>query len=169
MLNMTNRRKPKRYEPILFLMMLLASALCSACQEQIIYHSFRSIPLEGWLRTDTVCFEVEVADSQTQVCLNLDIRHRNTYPYQNILLQLSQETPEGKVTHTDTLNLKLANSQGIWTGKGWGGLYQSPFRLHCMEIEKAGTYRFKVYQLMPTDTLPGLNDIGLLLEKAPSH
>ena len=149
--------------------MLLASALCSACQEQIIYYSFQSIPLEGWLKSDTVYFEVEVADSQTQVCLSLDIRHRNTYPFQNILLQLSQESPEGKVRYTDTLNLRLANPQGMWTGKGWGGLYQSPFRLHNMMIEKAGTYRFRVYQVMPTDTLPGLNDIGLRLEKAPLH
>ena len=165
---MTNLRKHKQSETILFLIMLLATVLFSSCQEQIIYHSFRSIPTQGWIRKDTVCFDVAVTDSQTQVHLSLDLRNRNTYPFQNILICLSQENPEGQISISDTLSLSLADTQGMWTGQGWGGLYQSRFPLQHIQIQKAGDYHFKIHHLMPQDTLIGIQDVGILLEKAPA-
>lgn len=146
------------------ILLFVASAL-SACNEQTVYHVFQSIPTEGWQREDTLCFRAEVPDSLTYYKLSIEIRNRNNYPYQNINLSVSCTAPDGKSLPADTLQLILADKEGIWKGDGWGGLYQSAFPAGSVQIDKPGTYLFKVAYTLPDKTLPGINDIGIKLER----
>lgn len=70
------------------LILLLAASLFGACDKQKVYHAYQSLPDEGWRQTDTLCFSVEVPDSQTYCKLSVEVRNRNNYPYQNLLLSI---------------------------------------------------------------------------------
>lgn len=161
---MTNRLKNKRtYLKYIFLL-FITSAL-GACDKQTVYHAFRSIPQEGWKRQDTLFFNVIVPDSQTYYKLTLEVRNRNTYPYQNIGLSVCCDGPEAARLQADTLEAVLADKEGIWKGDGWGGLYQSAFPAGNIRIEKSGNYLFKVAYTLPDDILPGINDVGIKLQR----
>lgn len=45
------------------IILLFVASLLSACDKQTVYHSFQSLPTEGWLREDTLSFDVKVTDS----------------------------------------------------------------------------------------------------------
>lgn len=147
------------------LILLFAASFCMACDEQTVYHSFQSLPTEGWQRKDTLFFNVMVPDSVTLYNVSVEVRNRNNYPYQNLPLLIYYDSPEAQNIKRDTLELRLADSAGIWLGDGWGGLYQSTLSAGLIRIGKAGEYRFKVIHLLPDEVLPGVNDIGIKLKR----
>ena len=147
------------------LILLFAASLCMACDEQTVYHTFQSLPTEGWQRKDTLFFNVMVPDSATLYNVSVEVRNRNNYPYQNLPLLIYYDSPEALNIKKDTLELKLADSAGIWLGDGWGGLYQSTLSAGLIRIGKAGEYRFKITHLLPDEVLPGINDIGIKLKR----
>lgn len=61
---MTNRLK-NRNLCLKGIILLFVASLLSACDKQTVYHSFQSLPTEGWLREDTLSFDVKVTDSLT--------------------------------------------------------------------------------------------------------
>lgn len=161
---MTSLLKNKRFPLKSIILLFIVSAL-SACDKQTVYHAFQSIPQEGWLRKDTLLFNVEVPDSQTYYKLSIEIRNRNNYPYQNLSLSICYDGPEVPKLPADTLNAILATKEGIWKGDGWGGLYQSAFPVGSIRVGKAGAYHFKIAYTLPDESLQGINDIGLCIKK----
>ena len=150
------KNQPKNKTSLLkSLILLFIASLYTACDEQTVYHSFQSLPTEGWQRNDTLFFNVSVADSATLYNVSVEVRNRNNYPY-------SPEVPNIK---RDTLELRLADNAGIWLGDGWGGLYQSTLPAGFIRIGKAGEYRFKIIHLLPDEVLPGINDVGIKLKR----
>lgn len=145
--------------------LLLPVMLCTACDERTVYHGFRSIPSGGWAREDTLCFEVSVPDSQTCYRVSVEVRNRNDYPYQNLILAWGCETPDTCLQAVDSLHFRLADAEGIWTGSGWGGLYLSALPAGSVRIGKAGEYRFRVVSLMSDEVLRGVNDVGIRIER----
>lgn len=147
------------------IMPLFVASVLSACDKQAVYHVFQSLPTEGWQRKDTLCFSAEIPDSLTYYKLSVEIRNRNNYPYQNISLSVSYDTPDVQALPADTLQFTLADKEGIWKGDGWGGLYQSAFPAGSVRIGKPGIYLFKIAYILPDETLRGINDIGIRLER----
>ena len=145
---MTNLPKNKRLHLKGIILLFIVSAL-SACDKQTVYHTFQAIAQEGWLKEDTLFFNVEVPDSQTYYKLSIEIRNKNNYPYQNLGLSICYDGPEIVKLPADTLNAILATKEGIWKGDGWGGLYQSILPVGSIKIDKAGTYHFKVAYTLP--------------------
>ena len=49
--------------------------------------------------------------------MELAIRHKTSYPYQNLIF-FTHHYFENKKLSTDTLNIELASNSGKWYGKG---------------------------------------------------
>lgn len=161
---MTNPLKHRGILLIHILLLFIAS-MVGACDEHTVYHVFRSVPQEGWEREDTLCFEVSVPDSLACYKLSVEIRNRNSYPYQNIGLSVSYDGGELWKRPADSLEIILADERGIWTGNGWGCLYQQASVVGEIMMEKANQYLFKVAYTLPDEMLPGINDVGIKLER----
>lgn len=161
---MTNRLK-NRNLCLRGIILLFAASLLSACDKQTVYHSFQSLPTEGWLRKDTLSFDVKVTDSLTYYKLSLEVRNRSNYPYQNLPLSICYTTTDSIPAPADTIQLILADKEGVWKGDGWGGLYQTAVSAGSIRIGKPGTYLFKVAYTLPDDRLQGINDIGIKLKR----
>lgn len=161
---MRNRLKNRNF-CLKGVILLFVASLWSACDKQTVYHTYQSLPTAGWHRNDTLHFDAEVSDSLTYYKLYLEVRNRNNYPYQNLNLSIDCITPDTLSLPTDTLQLILADKEGIWRGDGWGGLYQTAFPAGSIRIGRPGTYRFKVAYTLPDEILQGVNDIGIKLER----
>ena len=161
---MTNRLK-NRNLCLKGIILLFVASLLSACDKQTVYHSFQSLPTEGWLREDTLSFDVKVTDSLTYYKLSLEVRNRSNYPYQNLPLSICYTIADSIPSPTDTIQLILADKEGIWKGDGWGGLYQTAVSAGSVRIGKPGIYLFKVAYTLPDERLQGINDIGIKLKR----
>lgn len=165
--NLPEMKKLLKYKKLLrkSLVLLFIASLCMACDKQTVYHAFLSLPTEGWQRKDTLSFQVTVPDSATYYNIFIEVRNRSSYPYQNLPLHICYDNPEVQDFKRDTLEIRLADSTGVWLGNGWGGLYQSSLRAGIVRVGKAGEYRFKITHLLPDELLPGINDVGIKLKR----
>lgn len=145
---------------------LLMVFMLSACNHQTVYHSYQHIPDEGWRKSDTLFFTLPLTDTITGTYkLFVEIRNRNDFPYTDLYLFISHSTTDSCLFLTDTLKCTLANEEGKWKGTGLGSLYQTGFPYKSLPIHRNGNYTFKITQGMKDALLPGINDIGIRIEK----
>ena len=131
---------------------LFTACLTAACNENTVYHSYQSLPDNGWGKSDTLSFFVPITDSLPPTLrLFAEVRNRTDYPYQDLHLFISQ-------------NL-LTDSTGRWFGKGWGSVYQSETFIRSVRPLHPGNYTFKVVSGMKDDILQGINDVGIRISR----
>ena len=115
----------------------------AACNENTVYHSYQSLPDEGWGKSDTLSFLIPVTDSiPPTLRLFAEVRNRTDYPYHN-----------------------LADSTGRWIGNGWGSIYQSAVFIKSVRPLYPANYTFKIMNGMKDEKLSGINDIGIRIER----
>ena len=123
----------------------------AACNENTVYHSYQSLPDEGWGKSDTLSFLIPVTDSiPPTLRLFAEVRNRTDYPYHNLHLFISQN---------------LADSTGRWIGNGWGSIYQSAVFIKSVRPLYPANYTFKIMNGMKDEKLSGINDIGIRIER----
>ena len=67
----------------------------------------------------------------------------------------------------DTIEFILADQTGRWLGKGWGNLKENDILLKSnLTFPLSGDYSFLVQHAMRKDTLHGISNIGLRIEKS---
>jgi gliding motility-associated lipoprotein GldH len=138
----------------------------TACTDNTLYHSYQYIPKKGWKGEDTLSFEVYIPDSfLTYYHVSAHIRNRNDYPYQNLLLLIDHNLQDSSAIVTDTIRCMLADEEGWWTGMGWGDLYQTVFDVGNFTTDRSGKRTVKITHGMKDDTLVGINDVGIQIEK----
>ena len=145
---------------------LFSACLLTACNENTVYHSYQSLPDEGWGKSDTLSFQIPITDSiPTTLRLFAEVRNRIEYPYHDLHLFISQNLQDSTVWRTDTLAFSLADSTGRWTGHGWGSIYQSETFIKSVLPLRSGNYTIKVINGMKDEKLQGLSDVGIRIEK----
>ena len=145
---------------------LFSACLLTACNENTVYHSYQSLPDEGWGKSDTLSFQIPITDSiPTTLRLFAEVRNRIEYPYHDLHLFISQNLQDSTVWRTDTIAFSLADSTGRWTGHGWGSIYQSETSIKSVLPLRSGNYTIKVINGMKDEKLQGLSDVGIRIEK----
>jgi gliding motility-associated lipoprotein GldH len=137
----------------------------ASCADETVYHTFRNIATRGWDKADTLVYEPVVDDSTARYELQVELRHRSDYPYQNLTLEMRCSNPYGQPVLTDTLHFTLINDNGTWLGTGWGGLYDIAATPADVHLPHTGRYRICITSLMTDTRLRGINDIGVKLKK----
>lgn len=144
--------------------LIAAITLLTACSGSTEHSGFTTLDPDGWIYGDTVrCIPAPDDSSSLKVCdVILVVRNNNSYEYSNLWLRL--DYPGADTIRTDTLNVVLADDFGNWLGKGIGGSYQlSDTVLKGVELYTAR--EIKVTHIMRTDTLQGLEQIGIIVKE----
>ncbi len=119
----------------------------------------------GWNKDSLAVFSFEIEDSTLRYNLLLSSRNLESYPYSNLWLFVEVLSPNS-ITISDTIEYKLAEANGKWTGKGTGGVYLNQFGYRSnVFFPQKGTYTVTVQHAMRNNDLKGLKDIGLRIEK----
>ncbi|MCC8153238.1 MAG: gliding motility lipoprotein GldH [Tannerellaceae bacterium] len=137
--------------------------LCSfSCDDQLVYNQFHQIDRGLW--ENEIVFSVEVEDISRPYNLTIEIRNSNLYPFQDLWIACLEERPDSS-SRQDTLSLRLADPYGRWLGSGIS-LFETEYSLHRgYYFPQAGTYTHSFYHLMEKFPLPGIQEVGLRLDK----
>ena len=145
---------------VLVILLILVS-----CDSHKAYDEYVAINSEGWTSTETIDFSVELSQTEgTLYDVLIGLRNNNDYLYSNLFLFVEVENPLGE-TSIDTLQYLLAEPKGNWIGSGIGSIKHNLFKYKESQEFKAGIYKFKISQGMRSNTLFGLEDIGLRIER----
>lgn len=143
---------------------LLTVLLLSACDRNVFFDRQQGVDEHGWLPTESVNFDVEIADTTTVYNFLLEVRNSVSYPYANTFFFLTTTFPDGSMAR-DTLEFPLADASGRWLGKRTGRYIDTRyyFRRNA-RFPMEGAYRFSVTNGMRDSAIAGIKDIGFRIE-----
>lgn len=122
------------------------------------YAEYRNLPPEGWRYGDTLQFTPVHHDSICSGRLAVGIRHGYDYPYASLWLETTVE--DGGHRRTDTIEMRLADRFGSWTGRGIGASFQAVDTVALPFLHRSGS-PIKVRHIMRRDTLPAIQQLGI--------
>lgn len=142
----------------------LGLALIS-CDNNRYYEHNEAIANGTWFYDDAKAFEVEIEDSLLAFNFYINVRNTVDYEFANLYFFIKSELPDGEFAQ-DTVECQLADYQGKWLGNGRGEFRDNSFILReNMRFQKNGTYRFWLKHGMRRDSLKGISDVGIRLER----
>ncbi|MDR1357455.1 MAG: gliding motility lipoprotein GldH [Tannerellaceae bacterium] len=164
---MTNRQaKPnsKKTEAALVAICAAALLIASSCGKELVYNQYHRTG-HAWEKDAAHAFAFTIDDETAAYDLILEVRNNGLYPYSNLWLFCDEASPDGRIL-SDTIDCELADNFGKWNGKGVS-IYHSSFPLRTgYKFPRKGEYTISVRQGMRRDTLKGITEIGLRIEKA---
>ena len=120
-----------------------------------------------WDKKTQQKFDFKIDDAQNPKNIIIVVRNNNDYPYSNIRFIVNATDAQTKKKSVDTLNYVLAKPNGEWIGKGFGDTKETLFQYKVIyKFPKNGGYSIGIIQAMRTDSLKGIEDIGVKIETA---
>jgi len=149
-----------------FFILGLFAILLSSCGQPIIFDEHVTLEDAKWYKGESARFSVEINDSLVAYDFYLTVRNTTDYRYSNFYLFLLTRFPNGNLSR-DTIECMLADNKGMWLGKGWGSIKENTILLkQNLHFPLSGDYQFLVQQAMRVDTLEGISNVGLRIEKS---
>ena len=135
----------------------VALLLVSACNGGAgnSYSEYHSLRQGIWKFGDAVWFRPVHPDSICEGAFVVALRHDSSYPYTALRLEVSYESGR----KPDTIDIRVADSYGKWLGRGIGTSFQLTDTLS--PVAHVSGAKVSVRHLMRTDTLRGVNRVGL--------
>ena len=136
--------------------------ILAACQNNIIYHSYAPVPLDGWDKSDTLVYTLPNSIPAGNYEAEIGIRYQESYPYRDIWLEVSHNTKDTLTYVTDTLQLFLVDEAGNKTGNGLCGLYQCdlPYKASIPIRTEGSASNFSFDLIKTHNTKTRYSDIG---------
>ena len=146
-----------------FLFLVPCTLILASCTTVDLYEKDITLPGFKWNSSFKPEFTFLIKDTTVQYQLFLVLRHNEKYNYNNIWINLYSQPP-GDTMHKAPFELQLANNER-WLGTGMDDIYEHRIKLTKPITLKAGTYHFKIEQIMREDPLENVMNIGLRVEK----
>lgn len=145
------------------LLLAISSLLLVACQQNVVFTAYESLPASGWDMDSVMVFHPTIEDSIGNYQMLISIRHTDRYPYQNMWMFVDV-AQDSVLLRRDTIEVQLANARGEWYGKGL-----SEYTLPILYLENItlpqGKYTIGIQQGMREESLRGVSHVGLKLVK----
>jgi len=137
-----------------------------SCNDNIFYHEKKIIVNNNWKYNDTLCFNLNIADTSQFYDLFFTIENSDEYPNSNLWLFVTTKSPKNFLLK-DTLELFLSDNKGKWYGKKSSNKFKS-FHYFKKQVifPKKGVYSFYVQQGMRHLNLTGINEFGLMIKES---
>lgn len=145
---------------------MLLLLLLTSCGKKVVLDELYSFENLVWHMDSSIIAQWEPNESEEPVFMSMYIRHTTDYPYNNIYLFRSIESTQG-IEYTDTVNVALANSLGIWNGSGMSNLktIEFPIGKGAVRFRSDERYTLKIIQGMRDTLLYGIQDVGIQFEQ----
>ncbi|MFW6019956.1 MAG: gliding motility lipoprotein GldH, partial [Bacteroidales bacterium] len=129
------------------------------------YAKSETIEDQTWPKDKVKGFGFSIEDTVASYNFIINIRNTTDYEYRNLYVFMNTIYPDN-TSSRDTMELILASPSGQWLGKG-SGFYRDNLFMFKKDVELPlkGDYRIEFIQAMRRDTLKGIDEIGLRIQK----
>ncbi len=143
-----------------------------SCDSKRIFEENTKIEGQNWFVEDVKSYNVDIADTNSQMNVFINLRHTSSYSFSNLWVFVNTIDPDG-MKKVDTLECILSQPNGKWLGKGGiTGIWTKNTYLTTQRFKQSGVYIFEIEQAMRYGdkakllNLEGVSDIGLRIETA---
>jgi len=121
---------------------------------------------QQWLYADSIVLHPEITDTLAQYRLNLNLNLNEQYPFSNIYIQQKLSSPDDSLFEY-IQTFEILNPDGTWKIKpdifGTASI-QLPL-IPLFKFQKTGFWNITIKQFMREDTLKGVENACIKLEK----
>lgn len=144
-------------------LMLIVLGACSSDR----IADYQTIENGLWAQDRTIEFELPLMDSLSPHQVLLSVRNTNDYPFSNLFLLVKMTDPEGYAV-VDTLEYRMAASDGTWLGVGSGNIKDNLLAYkEAVVFDKTGPYQLSIQhalrnngQVRGVSQLEGIVELG---------
>ena len=136
-----------------------------SCDSSIVFEEYKSFENQKWNTDSVASFNYANSDTTSKNTIKIKLRHTVEYEFQNLFLFIETDV-------MDTVELMLANKEGMWLGSGIGDVREFEFEYQNAKLfSKKGSYSFKIEQAMrygvaeKIQILNNVLSVGLSIEK----
>lgn len=142
--------------------------LAGSCQTIDVYERNAVLQNYHWQVAEKPSFEFTITDTSNPYNIFVVLRHADAYRYNNLWVNIHTKAPGDSTAQVQALDLQLATNDRGWLGVGMDDIYEHRVRISQAPVQlKAGTYQFKLEQIMRDDPLEHILNVGIRVEKAP--
>ncbi len=139
--------------------------LFNGCDDDRVFDENQEIENGSWDQNNKKTFNIDIQDSISWHTIYLNVRNAGAYPFSNLFLFVSTQSPKGLVER-DTVECTLADETGKWLGNGIGDLWDNQIGFKRMvRFPMKGIYKIQLEQAMRVNPLPYIMDVGIRVEK----
>jgi len=153
------------------ILLFIACFLFFSCNEKPIFQASKSVG-HFWHKDSIIPFCFDIKDTLQAYNLFLKLKASNDYPFSNIFLITSIESPNQQIK-IDTLEYLMASAEGKILGNGFSKNKESKLWLkkkhyfsqigkHTISVEQALRKRGEIEGV---EKLKGISEIGLSIER----
>lgn len=150
---------------ILYVICLL-STVCS-CSLNVKYSKYEPISSDGWNIKDTVRFNTDTLWESGRYGFSCGVRTNRAYPYRELVLRVQRKVYRDSLLVLDKLEkitCPIVTNEGGFTGDGVATkLHETDLKDFVMQ--RGDSVEVLIYQQMTRETLPGIVDVGIKMEK----
>jgi len=136
-----------------------------SCNNSIVFEEYKSFENHNWNTDSAAFFNYAIFDTTSKNTITIKFRHTVEYEFQNLFLFIETDV-------IDTVELMLANKEGMWLGSGITDVREFEFVYQKEKLfSSKGNYSFKIEQAMRygvNEKIQRLNHalaVGLSIEK----
>jgi gliding motility-associated lipoprotein GldH len=140
-----------------------------SCGKAGFYQKNVSFDNAHWEALDPASFEIDIADTTDRYNIYFMLRHDEQYAFNNIWIRYKYKMEGDSIfKNSERIDLLMADTDGKWLGRNFGGMWEHKMLLINNDnpiFKKAGKYEIQVEHLMRQETLEGVMQAGLQIEK----
>ncbi|MHA4843229.1 gliding motility lipoprotein GldH [Flavitalea antarctica] len=152
-----------------FLPFLMFALALGSCQQSIdVFEKNVVIPDRAWASGFKPEISFTVQDTSARYNIYVVVRHTDAYEFNNIWINIYTKVPGDSTERKQQLDLKLATDEKGWLGSGMDDIFEHRILITAQPeaLTKAGTYTFRLENIMRVDPLPEVLNMGIRVEKA---
>ena len=147
------------------LVLICTIGMLISCSNSIVFEEYKSFENQKWNSDSIALFNCFINDTTSKNIIKIKLRHSVDYEFQNLFLFIETDMK-------DTVELILADKEGMWLGSGIGDVREFEFEYQNAKLfSKKGDYSFKIEQAMrygvaeKIQVLKNVLAVGLCIEK----
>ncbi|MSP58041.1 MAG: gliding motility lipoprotein GldH [Flavobacteriaceae bacterium] len=148
-------------------LLLVLTGLTQSCSvpDGLVTEDFKAIENGSWNWKDGKKFTFTIDDTTCFYAISTGLRITGKYAYSNIWMIYTIECTGWN--QKEQFSIEIADQTGSWLGVGMSNLiaYEKPI-IPKIKL-KAGVYQITIVQNMREESLLGIQDVGVKIEKGP--
>ena len=137
-----------------------------SCVSHIEFEQYKKFEKQSWNRFNIIKFEVLVNDIKTDFDITLVIRHLPEFKIKELPVNVTFYMPSGEIRSAEHI-IKFTDNAGESLSECLGDLCDLSFMLRKGFIfPENGTVRVEIENKWPRLELPGILEVGLVLQKS---
>lgn len=142
----------------------MAWVLLTACNDGLVYSTFKPTPVNGWDKNEPLKFEVPPLSSDGTYNLSVGLRLSDEYQFRNLHILVQQKLYPSGLEFTDTLVYDVVDERGNILGQGVN-YYQYERPARAMALHEGDSLSLVIKHIMKREILPGIVNVGVIIDR----